>query len=148
MPLDVLLLDAAIAAASVLVLLGLLLLGVALRRRALVSVPGSFECSVRRRGRAWSSGIGRFGSHHVQWWGVISLRPGPRSTWARTDLEVVGRRAPSAEESVSLQPGDVVVRCTHRGACLELGMTSDAATGFISWLEAAPPGSPEGRPAL
>lgn len=147
MPLEALLLDVAVAAASALVLLALLLVGVALRRRALVRVPGSFECAVRRRGRAWTVGIGRFGSHHVQWWSVLSLRPGPRSTWARTDLEVVGRRSPGAEEGLALQPGDVVVRCTHRGACLELGMSPDAATGFTSWLEAAPPGA-EGHPAL
>jgi len=136
-----------VIAASILVLAAALLFGVALRRRYLTGVPGSFDCAVRRRGRAWVSGIGRFGSHDVQWWSVLSVLPGPRATWSRSDIEVVGRRLPGVEEGVALQPGDVVVRCTFRGACLELGMSPDAATGFTSWLEAAPPGAP-GHPAI
>ncbi len=133
--------------ASVVVLLGLCLLAVALRRRTLACAPGSFECAVRRRDDAWTVGVGRFGSREVQWWSVLSLAPGPRSTWARTDIDVVGRRAPGAEEGLALQPDDVVLRCSHRGECLELGMSPDAATGFTSWLEAAPPGA-DGHPAL
>ena len=34
----------------------------------------------------------------------------------------------------------MVLRCLHNGAPLELAMSEDALTGFLAWLEAAPPG--------
>jgi hypothetical protein len=33
-----------------------------------------------------------------------------------------------------------VLGCLHRGTRLELAMSEDALTGFLAWLEAAPPG--------
>jgi hypothetical protein len=33
-----------------------------------------------------------------------------------------------------------VLVCEHKGLRLELAMSDDALTGFLAWLEAAPPG--------
>jgi hypothetical protein len=41
---------------------------------------------------------------------------------------------------MALLAGAIVVECSSAGTVLELGMTEDALTGFLSWLEAAPPG--------
>jgi hypothetical protein len=41
---------------------------------------------------------------------------------------------------MSLLAGAVIVECGVAGHPLELAMSPDAMTGFLSWLEAAPPG--------
>jgi hypothetical protein len=41
--------------------------------------------------------------------------------------------------------GSVVLGCANPGGPLELAMTEAAETGFLSWLESAPPGSGFGR---
>ncbi len=62
---------------------------------------------------------------------------------ARHALSVVSRRPADAVETTSLGPGAVVVECdTGNGAGrrIELALSEDALTGFLAWLEAAPPG--------
>jgi hypothetical protein len=34
----------------------------------------------------------------------------------------------------------MVLECNQQGRVIELAMSEDALTGFLSWLEAAPPG--------
>ncbi|WP_044471397.1 DUF2550 family protein, partial [Streptomyces turgidiscabies] len=58
----------------------------------------------------------------------------------RSSIEVAGRRAPDGEEELALLSDAVVLACLHRGTRLELAMSDDALTGFLAWLEAAPPG--------
>jgi len=50
------------------------------------------------------------------------------------------KSAPQGEEELALLSDAVVLVCTHRGTRLELAMSDDALTGFLAWLEAAPPG--------
>jgi len=62
---------------------------------------------------------------------------------ARRELEIVDRRVPEGTEVFSLLAGAVIVRCregSDSGSILEFAMGEDALTGFLSWLEAAPPG--------
>jgi len=43
-------------------------------------------------------------------------------------------------ESYSLYAGHIVVECETPAGHLEVAMSPDALTGFLAWLEAAPPG--------
>jgi hypothetical protein len=58
----------------------------------------------------------------------------------RSAIEVLARRTPEGEEELALLSDSVVLACRHRGTRLELSMSEDALTGFLAWLEAAPPG--------
>lgn len=58
----------------------------------------------------------------------------------RSSIEVLARRAPEGEEELALLSDAIVLGCSHRGTRLELAMSEDALTGFLAWLEAAPPG--------
>ena len=126
---------------AVALLLALTTALLALRRRSLTRVGGSFECTVKVAGRPWISGVARYGRHRVEWWKMLSLSPRPGCTWVRDDLSVLERRwleEPGTFVGTVAEP--VLVRCEHRGAVVDLAMTREAYTGFASWLEAAPPG--------
>jgi hypothetical protein len=43
-------------------------------------------------------------------------------------------------ESYSLYSGHIIVTCKTPSGPLEVAMSPDALTGFLAWLEAAPPG--------
>ncbi|GAA3044919.1 hypothetical protein GCM10020000_25680 [Streptomyces olivoverticillatus] len=58
----------------------------------------------------------------------------------RDSIEVLQRRTPEGEEELALLSDAIVLVCLHRGTRLELAMSEDALTGFLAWLEAAPPG--------
>jgi hypothetical protein len=62
---------------------------------------------------------------------------------SRRALSITSRRDADAAEAVSLGPGMVVVSCQAGGNAdtIELAMGEAALTGFLAWLEAAPPGS-------
>jgi hypothetical protein len=54
----------------------------------------------------------------------------------------VESRAPDGVEVYSLLSGAVVVRCLDQDTPVELAMGDASLTGFLSWLESAPPGVP------
>jgi hypothetical protein len=131
--------------AGVLLLL-VLLYGIALvvRRRFLSRHGGTFEFSVRvrsgRAGRGWVLGLGRYSGSDLEWFRIFSLLPWPRRTFRRAELEYVGRRDPGGVESYSLYSGHIIVSCRTPAGPLEVAMSPEALTGFLAWLEAAPPG--------
>lgn len=132
--------------AAVLVL-GLLALGLlALRRRFITSKGGTFDCSLRGRdaphGKGWVLGIGRYNGDELQWFRVFSYFTRPRRVFVRRDLQVLDNRDPTGVEVFSLLAGAVVVRCRDGDGPVELAMTPDSLTGFLSWVESAPPGVP------
>ncbi|MFE9458184.1 DUF2550 domain-containing protein [Streptomyces californicus] len=130
----------------VLVLLGLFVFG--LRRRLIQRSGGTFDCSLRwdvseepdNLGKGWVYGVARYSGDRVDWFRVFSYAPRPRRGLERSAIEVVGRRLPEGEEELALLSDSVVLGCLHRGTRLELAMSEDALTGFLAWLEAAPPG--------
>jgi len=71
---------------------------------------------------------------------VFSLAPRPRFVYRRSDLEYVGRRDPEGAEAYSLYSGHIVVSCRTAQGLTEFAMSPDALTGFLAWLESAPPG--------
>ncbi|QES43866.1 DUF2550 domain-containing protein [Streptomyces venezuelae] len=130
----------------VLVLVGLFVFG--LRRRLIQRSGGTFDCSLRwnapdkgdTSGKGWGYGVARYNGDRVEWFRVFSYAPRPRRVLERSAIEVVDRRAPDGEEELALLSDAIVLGCLHRGTRLELAMSEDALTGFLAWLEAAPPG--------
>ncbi|MFT2018113.1 DUF2550 domain-containing protein [Streptomyces sp. 796.1] len=140
-------------AVVVLVLLGLFVFG--LRRRLIQRAGGTFDCSLRwdvtvrgeqdaaagePSGKGWVYGVARYSGDRVEWFRVFSYAPRPRRLLERSAIEVIARRTPQGEEELALLSDAVVLACSHRGTQLELAMSEDALTGFLAWLEAAPPG--------
>ncbi|MEU3961049.1 DUF2550 domain-containing protein [Streptomyces buecherae] len=152
-------------AVVVLVLLGLFVFG--LRRRLIQRSGGTFDCSLRwdvpprpdaaavaapdgaevprtdagePSGKGWVYGVARYSGDQVEWFRVFSYAPRPRRLLERSAIEVIARRTPQGEEELALLSDAVVLACRHRGTRLELAMSEDALTGFLAWLEAAPPG--------
>ncbi|MFI9236692.1 DUF2550 domain-containing protein [Streptomyces sp. NPDC053079] len=135
-----------------LVLLGLFVFG--LRRRLIQRSGGTFDCSLRWNvpeaqepdtapepaGKGWVYGVARYNGDRIEWFRVFSYAYRPRRTLERDSIEVLRRRTPQGEEELALLSDAIVLVCVHRGTHLELAMSEDALTGFLAWLEAAPPG--------
>jgi hypothetical protein len=148
-------------------LLGLFLVG--LRRRLIQRLGGTFDCSLRltppedagtsavggggvaggvtptagavtSSGKGWVYGVARYSGDRVEWFRVFSYGFRPRRVLDRPAIEVLGRREPQGSEELALLSDAVVLACAHRGMHLELALSDDALTGFLAWLEAAPPG--------
>ncbi|MEU6659625.1 DUF2550 domain-containing protein [Streptomyces sp. NPDC046821] len=142
----VLVLVLCVVAVVVLVLLGLFVFG--LRRRLIQRSGGTFDCSLRwdvpeegdASGKGWGYGVARYSGDRIEWFRVFSYAVRPRRTLERSAIEVTGRRAPEGEEELALLSDAIILACAHRGSRLELAMSEDALTGFLAWLEAAPPG--------
>ncbi|MEV6565411.1 DUF2550 domain-containing protein [Streptomyces kronopolitis] len=133
------------AVVVVLVLLGLFVFG--LRRRLIQRSGGTFDCSLRWNvpekesgGKGWIYGVARYNGDRIEWFRVFSYAPRPRRVLERSAIEVLERRTPQGEEELALLSDSIVLACRHRGTRLELAMSEDALTGFLAWLEAAPPG--------
>ncbi|MGH3882895.1 MAG: DUF2550 domain-containing protein [Pseudonocardiaceae bacterium] len=126
------------------VLLGgaLIIVTLAFRRFRLVR-QGGIDVALRLRpndaGRGWHQGVGRYRGDDFAWFRVSSLRSGPDRVLDRDQLEIVERRGPTLPESYAMPNGSVVLRCRTGADELELAMRQDTLTGFLSWLESAPP---------
>ncbi len=141
----------ALAAAVVVVLAAITVL--AIRRRVITRRGGTFDCSLRlrpaRSGKGWALGIGRYSGDTLEWYRVFSYATRPRHVMGRRELEIIDRRVPEGAEVFALLAGAVIVRCREAsdtgrdtgdsGKVVEFAMGEDALTGFLSWLEAAPP---------
>jgi Protein of unknown function (DUF2550) len=130
-------------------IVGLVLLGGALplaaqavRRLRLVR-QGGIDVALRSRpddaGRGWHQGVGRYQGDAFAWFRISSLRSGPDRVLGREQLEIVERRGPTLPESYTMPSGSIVLRCRTDVDELELAMREDTLTGFLSWLESAPP---------
>lgn len=132
------------SAGALLLLLLLVALALVFRRRWISRSGGTFEFSVRvranRPSRGWLLGVGRYSADALEWFRVFSLAPRPKLVFRRSELDYVGRREPVGVESYSLYSGHIIVSCRTPSGEMEFAMSPDALTGFLSWLEAAPPG--------
>ena len=132
----------AVAVAVGVVALCLVLL--ALRRRVLLRPAGAIDMSMRTRfgriGGGWALGVGRYAGDDLVWYRLFALTVKPARTLSRRELEVVGRRLPTGAESWAVQAGAVIVECRDDDGPVQLAMSAGAVTGFLSWLESAPPG--------
>jgi hypothetical protein len=114
-------------------------------RRGVLQREGGFDMCMRvgsQEGWAggWIFGIGRYRGECLEWFRTFSFAPRPKRSVRRGQLAVSGRRAPDAEEDFELPAGHVVLSCAVGPTTVEISMTEPAATAFLAWLEAAPPG--------
>jgi hypothetical protein len=91
-------------------------------------------------GKGWVFGIARYSGDRIEWFRVFSYSPRPRRVLRRGRIQVIGRREPAGQEELALLAGAVILVCEHADARIELALSDDALTGFLAWLEAAPPG--------
>ena len=149
---------AVVVALVILLALVVPLVYLALRQRVVTRQGGAFECSMRLRPVAvgqlqaeqapstnWVLGVARYHHDRVEWFRFFSFSPLPRMTFRRSDSRVVDTRDPEPAEAVALYDGQRVVRLAigahETTEVWELAMNSDSLTGFLAWLEAAPPGT-------
>jgi hypothetical protein len=118
--------------------------GIAVRRNLIERGGGSVECGLRQGpGRRWRLGLAAYQPDELRWYPVFGLWLRPAEVFARRALSVVSRRPADPVEMTSVGSDAVVVECdTGAGAAsrIELALSEDALTGFLAWLEAAPPG--------
>jgi hypothetical protein len=130
------------------VLCGLLVIFV--RLEAISRRGGTIEMNLRLSTfvpeRGWAPGLGRFEGDQLRWYRLFSFGLRPRRVLSRNALVVAGRRTPEGAERLAMPEGWIVLRC--RGASrtgvngeVELALAESAVTGFLSWLESAPPGA-------
>jgi hypothetical protein len=126
-----------------------LLAGVALAllfaRRAYVTRGGAVAMAVRIYhrvpGRGWAPGFAKFDQGRLAWYRMFSYSLRPRRVLDRADVKVEQRRDPVGAERQVFPPSIVILCCHSAQGQVEIAMTRSALTGFLSWLEAAPPGA-------
>ncbi|NIH82086.1 DUF2550 domain-containing protein [Amycolatopsis viridis] len=135
-----------IALVVLVVLLGLAVLAfwyslrwVRMRRNGGVSVALRWDPDNTRAG--WHLGMGRYEGEVFAWYRVWGLRSGPDRVFEREMLMIADRRDPVGTEAYAVPSDATVLRCESAGQKpIEIAMGPDALTGFLSWLESAPPG--------
>jgi len=136
--------EVVLAVAVAVGLLVVILLALTLRRRVLLRPAGSIDMSLRTRfgriGGGWALGVGRYTGDDLLWYRLFALSVKPSRSMARSGLEVLGRRLPTGAESWAVQAGAVIVECRDENGPVQVAMSAGAVTGFLSWLESAPPG--------
>lgn len=129
--------------------LGVLILLIALvvlfiRRGFIARRGGTIELSVRLTtmvpGRGWAAGLARFTGDQLRWYRIFSFSLRPRRVLSRRGLAVERRRVPDGPERLVLPSDWVIVRCVSKVNTVEIAMAEPALTGFLSWVEAGPPG--------
>jgi hypothetical protein len=135
----------AIAGIVVVVLLGgVMVCVVAALVRLHALRDGGVRVAVRRQpapeGGGWRLGIGHYRGDEFLWYRPLGLRRRPAHVLGRSGLCVATRRAPVASEAYAMPNEASVLVCRAPSGDMELAMGSEALTGFLSWLEAAPPG--------
>src|SRR5215468_5474929 len=136
-------LDAAWILVAFLIVVVLAAAGIAGRRILLDRGGGTVECGLRKPGGTWRLGLAAYGADELRWYNGVGVLLTPDEVLSRRNLSITSRRDADAAEAVSLGPGMVVVSCQagENADTIELAMGEAALTGFLAWLEAAPPGS-------
>jgi hypothetical protein len=130
---------------ALLVLLGVLLLLVVvvflLRRRFLLSGLGAVTMWLRPEGSPrWSVGVAWYGGDALLWYRALSLSVRPQQRLCRADFQVLSQRS-AGRDDLALPSDVVVLECSTARGPRGLAMESSTLTGFLSWVESAPPGS-------
>jgi hypothetical protein len=136
-------LDAAWIFAAFLVIVVLAAMGLAFRRLLLDRHGGTVECGLRRPSGTWRLGVAAYVADELRWYDTVGVLLSPEEVLQRRTLSVESRREAGPAETALLRPGMVVVTCREGEIpeTVELAMGEAALTGFLAWLESAPPGS-------
>ncbi|MFC4057434.1 DUF2550 domain-containing protein [Planomonospora corallina] len=127
----------------VLIVVALLVALLLLRILILTRSRGSVLCCLRplAGGRRWRLGVVRYAQGCLKWIPLIGLLPRPRRVIARRGLVVSGRRKIGPGEFFGFLEGVTALECSSGAFRFELAMGYRALTGFVAWLESAPPGA-------
>ena len=149
-------LDAAWIFAAFLVIIVLAAVGLAMRR--MLARPPRRDGGMRaaQASGTWRLGVAAYEADELRWYDTVGVLLSPEEVLERRTLSVESRREAYPAETALLGPGKVVVTCRAGEVpeTVELAMGEAALTGFLAWLEAAPPGSyrwackPGMRPAV
>jgi hypothetical protein len=140
--------DISVVVGALLALVAAVLVWLVLRRLRLLR-SGGVHMALRTRlddsGKGWHLGVGRYHGDEFAWYRVLSLRIGPDRVIDRSGLQIADRREPDGSETYNMPTGaQLVLRCraSNGGTAreVEIAMGPGALTGFLSWLESAPPG--------
>ena len=122
--------------AAVVVLVAVVFL---LRRRFLLSGLGAVTMWLRPAGTPrWSVGVAWYGGDMLLWYRGLSLSVRPQERFCRAELRVESRR-PAGRDDLALPSDVVVLECSTSEGPRELAMDPSTVTGFLSWVESAPP---------
>ncbi|TDD20184.1 DUF2550 domain-containing protein [Nonomuraea diastatica] len=117
--------------ATVVMVLVLFAALVVLRWVTLTRSRGSVPCRLRVGERAWQSGVARYADGELHWIPLLGVRLRPRHAIARRGLVVSPRR--------EIEGGMFAVDLSGSTRGVSIAMSADALTGFLAWLESAPP---------
>jgi hypothetical protein len=110
-----------------------------LRRRFLLSGLGAVTMWLRpARSPRWSVGVAWYGGDMLLWYRGLSLAVRPQERFCRAELQVASQRSPGRDD-LALPSDVVVLTITTAEGPRELAMDSSTVTGFLSWVESAPP---------
>ncbi|MCV2488773.1 DUF2550 domain-containing protein [Geodermatophilus sp. YIM 151500] len=110
-----------------------------LRRRFLLSGLGAVTMWLRPSGSTrWSVGVGWYGGDTLLWYRALSLSVRPQERLCRSELRVDSRRG-AGRGDLALPDDVVVLSCQTAAGPRELAMDPSCVTGFLSWVESAPP---------
>lgn len=120
------------------VFLGVLIVAALLlvRAFALVRSRGAIICWIREQNGGWKNGVARYAGGELHWIPFFGLRLRPRRVIARRGLVVSDRRRLAAGEGPA---GYWEIVCCDDQGWVSLAMSEAALTGFLAWLESAPP---------
>lgn len=131
----------AIGAVALVLALAILFLRRILLARQVGTVELYLRLSTLVSGRGWAIGLARYAGDTLRWHRMFSFSPRPRRILARSGMVVESRRGPTGAERLSLPPDWVILRCTSYHAPVEIALAPASVPGFLTWLEAAPPGA-------
>jgi hypothetical protein len=107
-----------------------------LRRRFLLSGLGAVTMWLRAPGAGrWSVGVAWYGGDTLLWYRALSLSVRPNHRLCRAELMVESRRPAGSDDP----DGTLVLECRTGAGTSELAMDTATVTGFLSWVESAPP---------
>ena len=110
-----------------------------LRRRFLLSGLGAVTMWLRPGGSGrWSVGVAWYGGDSLLWYRALSLSVRPQHRLCRSEFRVQSRRG-AGRDDVALPEDVVVLSCATAEGPRDLAMDSSTVTGFLSWVESAPP---------
>jgi hypothetical protein len=126
----------AVCAAAVIVIT---LSTIIVRQRWMLNVGGAIPVAVLRHDGRWSYGSARYFGGELRWYRALGIGSRATRVFRRSQLTLVSRRSPHADELSSLPANAVVAHCRSDGDELVLALGPSAFTGFVSWLEASAP---------
>lgn len=120
-------------------------------RQTMLQRRGAGVLCAMRTGSSWHLGVVRYGSKTLQWYRLISLTPRPSVVFVRGGTTVLARRPAGIGVRHLLPHAALIARCRARSAAgntvdVELAFSAAGWTGFLAWLESAPPATVDPSP--